>query len=225
MRIIVADDDPKLNGLICKALKDAGYKPDPALTATEARQKIRKEDYDLAIIDWIFDGEKIDGKDLIEESARKKRIPTLMLTGKTSLVDRIAGFDAGADDYLTKPFYLPELVARIKALLRRERRNSVNNRIVAGPLSLDPNSLEVTINRKTVKLRKKAFNILYVLVEREGKTMSRSALSQQVWEEEEGTLISNSIDVHMKSLRDKLGQYGRMIQTVRGVGYRFNQNA
>lgn len=222
MKILVADDDPKLNKLICNALTDVDFIPDSALSAAEAQKKIGTRNYGLAIIDWMFEGEKIDGKDLIQQIVKSENFPILMLTGKRSLADRMAGLDAGADDYLIKPFYLPELIARVKALLRRNRKNAADQKIIAGPIALDPESFDVIIGSDKMDLRKKEFSLLHALVKKKGKVISRVALGQIIWGEE-GVLVSNSIDVHVKSLRDKLGKYGKMIETVRGIGYRFNE--
>jgi DNA-binding response OmpR family regulator len=222
MRILVVDDDPKLNKLVCEELEYAGYRPDPAYTAREAIEKIGMEDYALAVVDWIFDGEEIDGTDVIRAIYSKNRIPILMLTGKGALADRVAGLEAGADDYLVKPFYLPELLARVSALLRRSERMTTKS-LKVGPLSVDLYNYEISVNKNRLNLRKKEFKIFYALIEADGKIISRLALGEAIWGKE-GVLISNSIDVHIKSLRDKLKKYSKCIETVRGIGYRFNKN-
>jgi len=224
MKILVADDDPKLNQLVCDALREAGYQPDPVLSASEVRKKINAKDYDLILLDWMFDGEKINGIDLSQEIAKTKRIPILMLTGKSALADRVAGLGAGASDYLIKPFYLPELIARVQALLRRRGVNfSPDKEVTIGALTFYPITFEVKIHGKRINLCKKEFGILHALVDLKGKTLSRSLLGKHVWGKE-SALASNAIDVHVNSLRDKLGKYSEIVETVRGVGYRLSSN-
>ncbi|MFH1375251.1 MAG: response regulator transcription factor [Patescibacteria group bacterium] len=221
MRILVADDDAKLNHLICATLREAGYTPEPVLTACEARECIRGQKYDLALIDWLFDGENIDGCDLIREAKKiKKALPILMLTGRSSLADRIRGLECGADDYLIKPFYLPELVARTRALLRRKRniRNKAQ-KLSASSLTVDLDSREVRISGRKVNLPNKEFQLLRILLEHRGGVAARTDLNEKIW----GNTIrqpSNTIDVHVRRLRQKLTGFGQEIETVRGIGYR-----
>ncbi|MFH0834476.1 MAG: response regulator transcription factor [Patescibacteria group bacterium] len=222
MKILVADDDSKLNKLVCAALNEAGYSADAAFTLADSRAKLKTHNYDLALIDWMFDTEEENGVTLVKEIATTKNIPTLMLTGRSALADRIQGLQSGADDYLVKPFYLPELLARVAALLRRPRRIS-SRKITLGALTLDTNSFELKINNQKIPLRKKEFQLLHILIEAEGETASRAILGRTVWGDE-GVVISNAIDVHIKSLRDRLGKISPAIETVRGVGYRFNKN-
>jgi two-component system, OmpR family, response regulator ArlR len=230
MQILVVDDDIKLNKLICDELKDIGYEPDPVYTADKAIENIKTKNYMLAIVDWEFNNEEKDGTDIIREiykkskTCKKGRIPILMLTGKSALADKVAGLEAGADDYLVKPFYLPELTARIKALQRREKEKIVSGRKFSiGPLSIDPDDYTATLNKKRINLRKKEFKILQVFMEANGKLTTRQVLGETIWGKE-GVLVSNSIDVHMKSLRDKLQKHGKdvCIETIRGIGYRLN---
>ena len=222
MKILMVDDDPKLNKLVCTALREAKYRPDPALSLSEARTKLTTKNYNLAIVDWMFDGEAECGVDLVKEIKRDNGIPTLMLTGRSALADRISGFQAGVDDYLVKPFYLPELVARVSALLRRPHR-IIQQKFSIGSMALDPSSFELKIHDKKIPLRKKEFQLLLALIEACGETINRTLLSRLVWGEE-GTVLSNAIDVHIKSLRERLGKFQGMIETVRGVGYRFDKS-
>lgn len=221
MRILVADDDAKLNHLICATLREADYDADSALTAREARECIRGQKYDLALIDWLFDGENMDGCDLIREIRKVKRaIPILMMTGRSSLADRIRGLECGADDYLIKPFYLPELVARVRVLLRRKRNTRIKaQKISANSLTVDLGSREVRISGKKVDLPNKEFQLLRILLEHRGGVAARSDLNEKIWGIN-GRQPSNNIDVHVRRLRQKLTGFGKNIETVRGIGYR-----
>ncbi len=218
-KILVADDDPKLNQLICEALREVGFSPDPAGTAAEARAKIQTCSHDLALIDWMFDGEEIDGRDLIREIAKSWKIPTLMLTGRSALADRVGALDAGADDYLVKPFYLPELLARIRALLRRTQKDSPDRKITVDTLTLDPIAFEAKLGKKLLSLRKKEFIILHFLLENKDRVISRKEIGEKIWGPGQPT-NSNLLDVHLKSLREQLGSKRDLIETVRGIGFR-----
>ncbi|MFA6458514.1 MAG: response regulator transcription factor [Patescibacteria group bacterium] len=222
MKILVADDDPKLNKLVCAALREVGYSPDAAFTIADARTKIALTNFDLALIDWMFDGETESGLDLVKEIVEMKNFPILMLSGRSALADRVSGLRAGADDYLIKPFYLPELLARVAALLRRPRKIA-SQKFVVGSLTLDPNSFEISLDGLKIPLRKKEFQLLLALVEAGNETVNRALLGRLVWGDE-GVVVSNAIDVHIKSLRERLGKFGQAIETVRGVGYRFDPN-
>ena len=117
--VFVAEDDKKLNQLVCESLEKEGFQAAPAYSAKEAVEKIKKHKYDLAILDWIFEGEELDGLDLIQQIKQKnKKTPVIILSGLTTLADKARGFEHEADDYVPKPFYLPELIMRVKALLR-----------------------------------------------------------------------------------------------------------
>ena len=222
MKILVADDDPKLNKLVCAALAEAGYATDAAFTLADARAKLKTANYDLALVDWMFDAESEDGVDFVAEVSAKTSVPILMLTGRSSLADRVKGLQSGADDYLVKPFYLPELLARVEALLRRPRK-ILSQKVTVGNFALDPISFEIKSGDKKIPLRKKEFQLLHVIANADGETVDRATLGRLVWGDE-GVVVSNAIDVHIKSLRDHLGEFGDCVETVRGVGYRFNKN-
>ncbi|MDD3066368.1 MAG: response regulator transcription factor [Candidatus Gracilibacteria bacterium] len=222
MQILVADDDRKLNELICSALRDAHLSPEAAYSLSATRDKIRSNKYDLIILDWIFDNEAESGFDLAKQIAEEyPNLPILMLTGKSVLVDKVKALDAGVDDYLVKPFYLPELVARVKSLLRRKRiGEKMPNEIVAGELSLDTNSYEVKLGGKLLDITGKEFQILHLLIQNQDQIVTRRDLIRKIWGEDFDRLTSNTVDVHIRRIRSKLGKYGEKINTLRGIGYR-----
>jgi two-component system phosphate regulon response regulator PhoB len=223
MNILIAEDDQNLVGLMADALREAHFMPDIALSAEEASYKLKVNKYNLAILDWCFAGEKINGLDLARQICESKdQIPVLMLTSKTNLIDRVTGLNCGADDYLAKPFYLPELIARVHALLRRGKSISQGSKIKVGDLMLDTEQYATSLRDKVIPLNNKEFQLLYKLVEKSGKTQSRANLMEEVWGDHDGKLSSNTIDVHVRRIREKLGSYGRSIHTVHGIGYRFD---
>ncbi|MFA5351663.1 MAG: response regulator transcription factor [Candidatus Gracilibacteria bacterium] len=222
MQILVSDDDRKLNELICSALRDVHLSPEAAYSLSSTRDKIRTNKYDLVILDWVFDGETENGFDLAKQITEEyPNLPILMLTGKSVLVDKVKALDAGVDDYLVKPFYLPELVARVKSLLRRKRMGEkLPNAIVAGELSLDTNSYEVKLGGRLLDITGKEFQILHLLIQNVDQIVTRRDLIRKIWGEDFDRLTSNTVDVHIRRIRSKLGKYGEKINTLRGIGYR-----
>ena len=225
MKILVADDDRKLNRLICESLLEAQFEPDSALSAAEAADKIRRNFYALALIDWMFDGEETTGIDLTHSiKVKQKTYPVMLLTGRSALADRVSGLDGGADDYLVKPFYLPEMVARVKALLRRSRWSGHNippEKKKIGDFEINPSKWEIKIGGKKMRLPKKEFQILHLLLENLGNVVSKTKISDEIWGYSDGQ-NSNTIEVHLRHLRSSLGNYGDRIETIRGQGYLIN---
>ena len=225
MTILIADDDQNLAKVIGATLQKKRFTVDLAYTAQEALQKIQKNKYELAIVDWLFKNENMNGQDLVQKiSKAQSSTPIIMLSGLNSVLNKVEGLDNGADDYLIKPFYMRELVARLNAVLRRSRIPLKQvNVIEVGPLSLNLNSYEVTYAGEPIKLSNKEFQILRLLLEREGKLVSRQELIEEVWQNCDGRFISNTIDVHIKRLRQKIYLSEKAIITIRGVGYRFDK--
>jgi len=222
--ILLAEDDHNLRILITNALQDAHFTVDAVETAEKASLRIKVNEYDLAILDWCFAGERMNGIDLTRQICEgKKELPVLMLTGRGNLIDRVTGLQCGADDYLTKPFYLPELIARTQALLRRGKvAEKESSCIVAGPLELNRLTGRVLMNNKPLNVNNKEFQLLCYLLEKRGTPATRGELMEKVWGDYDAKVMSNTIDVHIRRLRKQLGALGRSIQTVRGIGYQFD---
>jgi two-component system copper resistance phosphate regulon response regulator CusR len=221
MRILVAEDDPGLRDVLVLGLEDAGYQVDSVDRGDDAIDQLKWYDYDVAVIDWRMPG--VAGIDVVAWARRHSR-PTalLMLTARDTPPDRIQGLDAGADDYLVKPFDFGELVARIRALQRRPR--GVDGPILArGALSLDPARREVTVTGRSLGLTVTEYNILELLMRRSPAVVDRKAIAEHAWRDETDPLGSNAIDVQLSRLRAKLPNAGIRIVTVRGAGYRLEE--
>lgn len=219
MRILIVDDEPDLVEQIRQALEKQRYTVDTALDGVEALDRIYVAPYDLILLDIMLP--KKDGfAVLIELRNEKKSTPVLMLTAKGEIEDRVKGLDLGADDYLAKPFSMEELLARIRALLRR------SNELVSPVLQIDNISLntanrEVSKDNHPLELTPKEFSILEFLLYNKNRAISRYTMAEHVWGDEfDPITMSNSIDVHIKNIRKKFGDNGgKIIRTVRGVGY------
>src|SRR5438093_346128 len=221
MRILVAEDDPGLRDVIVLGLQDNGYHVDAVERGDDAIDQFKWYEYDVAIIDWRMPG--AEGIDVVAW-ARAHRRPTalLMLTARDTPTDRVAGLDAGADDYLVKPFDFGELVARIRALQRRPRR--VDGPLIArGGLTLDPVRHEVSVRDAPVGLTSTEYNILELLMRRSPAVVDRKSIAEHAWRDETQPLGSNAIDVQLSRLRAKIPNAGVHIVTVRGAGYRLEE--
>jgi DNA-binding response OmpR family regulator len=221
MRVLVAEDDPGLREVLVIGLEDHGYRVDTAERGDDAIDMLKFYDYDVAIVDWRMPG--VEGIDVVGW-ARKHKKPTamLMLTARDAPPDRIRGLDAGADDYLTKPFDFGELLARVRALQRRPR--GVDAPVIArGDLALDPVRREVTAAGRPVALTATEYSILELLLRRSPAVVDRKAIAEHAWQDETDPLGSNAIDVQMSRLRAKLPAAGIRIVTVRGAGYRLEE--
>jgi DNA-binding response OmpR family regulator len=221
MRILVAEDDRGLREVLVQGLEDAGYLVDSVDRGDDAIEQLKFYEYDVAILDWRMPG--VPGVE-VASWARHNDRPTaiLMLTARDTPPDRIQGLDAGADDYLVKPFDFGELVARVRALQRRPRGVGapVLNR---GGLSLDPARRQVTLNGKLLNLTTAEFYILELLMRRFPSVVDRKAIAEHAWRDETEPLGSNVIDVKMSRLRAKLVNSGVRILTVRGSGFRLEE--
>jgi DNA-binding response OmpR family regulator len=221
MRVLVAEDDPGLREVLVLGLEDQGYRVDAAERGDEAIDLLKFYDYDVAVVDW-----RMPGKEGIEVVAwaRKHDKPTaiLMLTARDGPPDRIRGLDAGADDYLVKPFDFGELLARVRALQRRPR--GVDAPVIQrGRLALDPVRREVSLDERPVALTATEYNILELLMRRSPAVVDRKAIAEHAWRDETDPLGSNAIDVQLSRLRAKLPSAGIRIVTVRGAGYRLEE--
>lgn len=214
MRILLAEDDELLGAGVRDALERARYTVDWVQDGGHALAALRAAPFDLVILDLGLPG--VDGIDVLRGvRGAGSTTPVLVLTARDAPAQRVAGLDAGADDYLTKPFDVDELLARMRALQRRARGAAVNV-IEHGPLRLDPASFSVTCDGRRIELQRREFMLLQKLLESAGQVLSRAQLEESVygWD---GGVESNSLDVHIHRLRRKL--YPDVIRTVRGVGY------
>jgi DNA-binding response OmpR family regulator len=222
MRLLVAEDDPGLRQVLVMGLRDFGYQVDEAERGDDAIDLLKFYDYDVAVLDWRMPG--AEGIDVVAW-ARKHGKPTaiLMLTARDAPPDRIRGLDAGADDYLVKPFDFGELVARIRALQRRPR--GVDAPVLArGRLELDPVRRRVSVDERELGLTATEYNILELLIRRSPSVVDRKAIAEHGWDDETDPLGSNAIDVQMSRLRAKLTGADVKVVTVRGAGYRLEES-
>lgn len=220
MNIFVIDDEPELLETLGNVLRKENYTVTTAADGREAMDKLWDDRYDLILLDIMLP--HIDGLSLLKElRASKISTPVLMLTARSDVDDRVKGLDLGADDYLAKPFSLAELLARVRALLRRDSPGSPV--IEYDFLKLNTVSREVWCNNILVSLTAKEFAILEFLLHNKGRAVSRFTLAEHVWGDDfDPFSMSNFMDVHIKNLRKKIGVSGKppLIKTVRGFGYR-----
>ena len=221
MRILVAEDDTSLREILVLGLEDNGYLVDAVERGDDAIDQLKFYEYDVAVIDWRMPG--ASGIDVVRWARRHDR-PTalLMLTARDAPPDRIQGLDAGADDYLVKPFDFGELLARIRALQRRPR--GVDAPVIArGRVTLDPVTREAAADGRPLALTVTEYNILELLMRRSPAVVDRKAIAEHGWRDETDPLGSNAIDVQMSRLRAKIPAAGIRIVTVRGAGYRLDE--
>jgi DNA-binding response OmpR family regulator len=220
MRILVVEDQEPLANRIKDTLANERYQVDLAFDGDTGLEKALLEDYDLVVLDILLPG--LDGIEVLKQIRESgAKVPVLMLTVKDQVQDKVAGLDAGADDYLTKPFATPELLARIRSLLRRKSDAKVSI-LTAGDLSLDTNLREVTRGGDAIELTRKEYSILQFLMYNKNRVLSRLSIAEHVWGDNFDLFsMTNFVDVHVKNLRKKINDDGpdRLIQTVRGVGY------
>jgi DNA-binding response OmpR family regulator len=220
--ILLVDDDARLREIVGMALEGEGYRVRAAESAEEVTSVMDSEEPDLLILDVMLPG--MDGFQLCREIRTRSRLPILMLTAKTDTVDIVVGLESGADDYVTKPFVTKELVARIRALLRRTPipEKDGSRRMVVGELEIVPNEATVTKRGRPIRLTKTEFKLLCAMAARPNQVFTRELLLQQVWEYDYFG-DSRLVDVHIRRLRGKIEddpREPRIVQTVRGLGYK-----
>lgn len=217
MRILVVEDDEDLAEVLLEILSDEAYAADLAGDGEVADELMAVNDYDLVLLDWTIPGPS--GIELLRSwRAEGKQTPVLMLTGRGTIDDRVDGLDTGADDYLSKPFEMDELLARIRSLMRR--RGQPLRPMQAGDLELDRSSRRVTVGGDLLKLTPKEFGVLEYLLGRVGETVTRSELTDHVWDDSFDAM-SNVVDVILYRLRKKIdgGRDGKLLTTIKGIGY------
>ena len=222
MRLLLIEDDRKAARLLAKGLQEEGFVVDVAPTGEDGEEKAAVNEYDLIVLDWLLPGK--DGLAVCRAlRERRSSIPILMLTARDSVADRVSGLSTGADDYLTKPFAFAELLARIRALLRRSRVAQPAVLRVAD-LTLDPATRRVTRGDGPVMLTPREYAILEALMRNAGEVVSRTRLTERVWDDA-SEVLDNLLDVHVSHLRNKIdhGASVPLIHTIRGVGYRLGQ--
>ena len=224
--VLLVDDDARLREIVGMALEAEGYRVATADSAEVAMRLLDRDDPDLLILDVMLPGR--DGFELCREIRTRSPLPILMLTAKTDTVDVVVGLESGADDYVTKPFVTKELVARIRALLRRSRSPGPEpRRLEVGDLEIVPEAATVTKRGNPLHLTKTEFKLLLAMASRPNQVFTREVLLQQVWEYDYFG-DSRLVDVHIRRLRGKVEddpREPRIVQTVRGLGYKVSTEA
>jgi two-component system OmpR family response regulator len=214
VRLLVVEDDKDLNRQIVNALENAGYAVDKAFDGEEGLYLGETEPYDAVILDLGLP--KIDGVSVLQGWRRaEKTMPVLILTARDRWSDKVAGFDAGADDYVVKPFHIEELLARVRALLRRAAGHATSE-LTCGPVRLDTRASRVVVDGNPVKLTSHEYRLLAYLMHHQGRVVSRTELVEHLYDQDFDR-DSNTIEVFVGRLRKKLGV--EIIETVRGLGY------
>jgi two-component system OmpR family response regulator len=213
MRVLVVEDEPRLLRNLAKALREEGYAVDTAEAGDDGLFKAETYDYDAVVLDIMLP--RLDGWEVLARLRKQKQTPVLMLTARDGTKDRVKGLDTGADDYLIKPFDLPELLARLRALIRRSAGNA-HPEIEIDDIRLDTRAKTVTKAGEAVTLTAREYAILEYLAQHRGELVTRTELYEHLFDENDDTL-SNLLDVHVFSIRKKLGH--DLIMTRRGQGY------
>jgi two-component system copper resistance phosphate regulon response regulator CusR len=218
MQLLVAEDDAKLGDVLARGLRLAGYTVDIATRGDEALMLLLSNAYAAAVVDWRMPG--MDGIEMIATlRSRNVSTPVLMLTARDTPSDRIRGLDAGCDDYLVKPFDFQELLARLRALMRRPP-GILGVRLRAAALTIDPARRVASVNTAAIALTPTEYAIVELLVRRSPAAVTREAIANHAWTDALDPIASNSIDVHITRLRAKLAGAGIRVEPVRSVGYR-----
>ena len=224
-RLLVVEDDHNISKLVCYNLDKAGYSCRAVYSGTEAVLELSNNKYDLVILDIMLPG--INGLDVcrkIKSDKRTKDIKVVMLTAKGEEVDRIVGFELGADDYIVKPFSPRELVLRIQAVLRRGTEGHLGDKLLSyKELKVDAEKHVVSIADKKIDLTAMEFRLLSILLKNIDRVQTRDLLLEDVWGIS-SDVTTRTVDTHIKRLRQKMGNYGKYIVTVRGIGYKFSQD-
>ena len=224
-KILIIEDEPDIRKTLKYNLSKEGFDVICASSLSEGKDYLNDDTFSLILLDLMLpDGSGLDLCRELKSDTEKKLIPIIILTAKDDEVDKVVGFELGADDYVTKPFSVRELILRIKAVLKRGDIKSDNLEIQRqfGDLEIDVESHEVFVNKESVVLTALEFKLLRQLVDRRGRVQSRDQLLSDVWGYS-ADVTTRTVDTHIKRLREKLGSMGKYVQTIRGVGYKFSR--
>ncbi len=224
-KIFIIEDDEDINELLVYNLKKENFEVKSFLNSFDALNALKTEKPDLIILDIMLPD--IDGIEVCKRLRSSKEfedIPIIMLTAKSTEIDKVVGLELGADDYITKPFSFKELIARIKAILRRYSKNKKQEDNLEKrykDLEINPENFSVKIKGKTIPLTVKEFQLLNFLFSNPNKVKTREQILEKIWSEKQYDVYDRTVDVHITKLRNKLGEYGKHIKTVHGIGYKW----
>jgi two-component system phosphate regulon response regulator PhoB len=224
-KILIIEDEPDIRKTLEYNISREGYKVVCASSLSKGKEHINSSDFSLILLDLMLpDGSGLDLCREIKSDKDKSSTPIIILTAKDDEVDKVVGFELGADDYVTKPFSVRELILRIKAVLKRgaEKKETLEVQRQFGELIMDIDSHEVFVNSEQIILTALEFRLLRQLVDRRGRVQSRDQLLSDVWGYS-SEVSTRTVDTHIKRLREKLGTMGKYVQTIRGVGYKFSR--
>jgi two-component system phosphate regulon response regulator PhoB len=222
-RILIVEDEPEIREMIRYILEPLGYQVNEADNAQSARRLLSQSDYDLILMDWMLPGRSgLEFTKELKQKHNRKSPPIIMLTARADESDKVQGLDSGADDYVTKPFSPRELVARIKAVIRRNSDIDEEKTIEFSGLCIDPVRHQVTLMEQPISLSPAEYNLLHFFMSHPDRAYTRSQILDKVWGDS-AFVEERTVDVHIRRLRKLLTPSGHdtFIQTVRGVGYRF----
>ena len=226
-RVLIIEDEPDIRKTIDYNLSKESYEVIQAASIEEGEKAIASNKIDVIILDLMLpDGSGLTLCRDIKSEPKTKHIPVIILTAKTEEVDRVVGFELGADDYVTKPFSVRELILRVKAILKRgvsSPKDAVEAQDIFGELTVNYDEHQAYINGQEISLTALEFKLLKHLINRKGRVQTRDQLLEDVWGYS-SNVTTRTVDTHIKRLREKLGSVGEHIQTIRGVGYRFSRN-
>ena len=226
VNILVIEDEPDIRRNLEYNLGREGFKASSVGSLDEANEKLKSKKFDLILLDLMLpDGSGLDLCKKIKSKSETETIPIIILTAKDDEVDKVVGFELGADDYVTKPFSVRELILRVKAILKRsdtKTKEVVEVERQFGDLKIDVDSHEVHVDSQLIELTALEFRLLKELVEKRGRVQSRDQLLSEVWGYN-AEVTTRTVDTHIKRLREKLGSMGKYVQTIRGVGYKFSR--
>ena len=226
VKILIIEDEPDIRRNLEYNLGREGFNASSVGSLDEANERLKSKKFDLILLDLMLpDGSGLDLCKKIKSNSETEATPVVILTAKDDEVDRVVGFELGADDYVTKPFSVRELILRVKAILKRsdtKTKEVVEVERQFGDLKIDVDSHEVHVDSKLIELTALEFRLLKELVDKRGRVQSRDQLLSEVWGYN-AEVTTRTVDTHIKRLREKLGSMGKYVQTIRGVGYKFSR--